>query len=187
MGKKMPVPGIIGGAGPGATSQLYLDIIARCRQAGVHRRPAVLMASLDLDLAVEARLLTTGEGLDDFIPPVTQAARSLYQAGADFIVIPCNTIHLLLPVLKSIFDLPVLSIVDGVVAAVEAAGGRRVGLLGTGATVNTGLFQAGLDARGIEVICPDGQRLEALARLIRNEVDQERTEGEEKLGNDIID
>ena len=86
MGQKMQVPGIIGGAGPGASSQLYLDIIARCRQAGVDRRPAVLMASLEIDLAMEAQLLETGEGLDGYLPAMAAAAQSLSRAGADFIV-----------------------------------------------------------------------------------------------------
>jgi len=183
----MPIPGIVGGAGPGATSQLYLDIIARCQRAGIDRRPPVLMASLRIDLAMEERLLRTGKGIDGYLPALVEAATALAGAGAHFIAIPCNTLHLLLSDLEGATDLPVLSIVDAVVDRVAETGARRVGLLATGATIRTGLYQAGLERRGIEPVPLDHSLQEALTERISREVGQGEAVTNDPLGSEILD
>lgn len=187
MPRNLPLPGIIGGAGPAATSQLYLDIMARCRRAGIGERPAVLVASLCIDLSLEERLLSTGEGIEGYLEPLASAAAALEAAGADFIAIPCNTLHLLLPRLQPMLGRPVLSIVDAVVEEIRRAGCRRAGLLGTAATVRTGLYQEGLRGSGVEVVCLDEPLQQALGRLIRDEVDQGPADDGGPLGAGITE
>lgn len=186
MPQKLPLPGIIGGAGPIATTQLYLDIMARCRRAGLDRRPPVLMASLRIDLAMEDNLLRTGDGIEGYREPLIEAANALSRAGADFLVIPCNTIHLLLSDLEAASPVPVLSIVDAVVEEVEKAGCRRVGLLATTATIRTELYQGGLQTRGIEVILLDDGQQAALAERISEEVGQGEATRDDPLGKNIL-
>lgn len=187
MALKLPLPGIIGGAGPAATSQLYLDIMARCRRAGLDQRPAVLVASLRIDLSLEERLLSSGQGIEGYLESLVCSAKALEAAGVDFIAIPCNTLHLLLPDLVPRIAPPVLSIVDAVVAEVHQAGCRKVGLLGTAATVDTGLYQEGLRHGGVEVVCLDEQRQQALAQRIRDEVDQGPAKADDTLGADVAE
>jgi aspartate racemase len=177
MPEKPLVPGIIGGAGPGATAQLYLDIMIRSRRVSPHRRPPVLIASLDIDLAMEDRLLREGVGIEGYWDSLLAAARALIVAGADFLAIPCNTLHVLLPRLETAVTVPVLSIVDAVAQEVEAAGCRRVGLLSTASTLHTGLYGDGLRARGIEVVCIGLALQDSLQARIRDEVGQ-RTQSE---------
>jgi aspartate racemase len=184
--QNLPLPGIIGGAGPIATTQLYLDIISRCRRAGIDQRPPVLVASLRIDLALEENLLRTGEGIDGYREPLLEAADALQRAGADFLAIPCNTLHLLLPELEAAAEIPVLSIVDAVVGQAERAGCRRAGLLGTEATVRTGLYQQGMQSRGMEVVCLGHDLQLALAEQIREEVGQGATGDDDGLGDRIV-
>jgi aspartate racemase len=180
------LPGIIGGAGPVATSQLYLDIVDRCRQAGFDRRPPLLIASLQIDLAMEHRLLQTGEGIEGYREPLLAAGHSLERAGADFLALPCNTLSRFLPLLQDAVGIPVISIIAAVVEEVQRLGCRRIGLLATGATIATGLFQAVLHARDIDVICLDESRQDALGANIRTEVTQGVPSGEDAFGQDVI-
>jgi len=184
--KRLRIPGIIGGAGPGATSQLYLDIMARCRHAGLDRRPAVLVASMEIDLAVEDRLLREGVGVEAYLPALLTAARSLAAGGADFLAMPCNTLHVLLPEVVSSVSIPVLSILDAVAREVDEVGCRKVGVLSTASTARTGLYERGLRDRGIEVVGIGPDLQEALHAGIRDEVEQRRVDPAASLEGQIL-
>lgn len=186
MTASLRIPGIIGGAGPGATAQLYLDIIARCRTSGLMRRPAVLIASLDIDLAMEERLLQEGVGVEGYGASLIRAARALAAAGADFLAIPCNTLHVLLPEVTAAVPIPVLSIVDAVAREVDRLGCRTVGLLSTTTTANAGLYQAGLNKRGIEVVGIASGLQGALEERIQAEVDLRRADSDGGLEAAIV-
>ena len=172
MHRKLQVPGIIGGAGPGATAQIYLDVVARCRRAGLPRRPPILIASLDIDLAVEERLLRDGVGIEGYRASLLESGRALAAAGADFLAVPCNSLHVLLPDLVEAVPIPVLSIVDAVAAEVGRCGCRTVGLLSTTTTASSGLYRDGLQARGIEVVGLPADLQGRLEQRIAREVEQ---------------
>ena len=152
MSRAATIPGIIGGAGPRTTTQLYLDIVARCQDARLVHRPAILIASLDIDLVTEEHLLTTGDGVREYWPGLLDAARRLTAAGAGFLAMPCNTLHVLINQLRSEIPIPMTSILDCVVSSIRTQGFRKVGLLATEATVASGLYQDSLRAAGIEVV-----------------------------------
>ncbi len=168
----MRLAGIIGGAGPGATADLYCDVIRRCERAGALARPAVLVASMRIDLATEETLLRTGEGVELYLDDMLTAGRQLKAAGADFLVVPCNTLHVLLPRLQAELGLPFVSIVDAVAARLTADKLRRVGLLSTLCTAQSGLYQQGLGRHGIQVRTPQPDAQQALHDMILAEVRQ---------------
>jgi aspartate racemase len=180
------VPGLLGGAGPGATAALYLDITERCRQANLPRRPAVLIASLEIDLALEGRLLRDGIGIEGYRDALLRAGQALAAAGADFLAIPCNTLHLLLPDLAGAVPIPVVSIVEAVAGEVEARGCRTVGLLATSQTVRSGLYAAGLASRGIEVVTIDPASQARLDAQIGREVAAPGQSVDPELGTAIL-
>ncbi len=169
---RLRVPGIIGGAGPGATARLYLDVLHRCSRLGLPNRPPVLIASLDIDLAVEERLLSEGEGVEGYLESLLRAARSLVAAGADFLAMPCNTLHVLMPQVRAAVPVPALSILDAVSREAHQVRCRTVGLLATTMTTRSGIYQESLAARGIDVVGIDDSLQEALQQQILAEVEQ---------------
>jgi aspartate racemase len=175
------VPGIIGGAGPGATARLYLDVIERCRRAGLPWRPPVLIASLEIDLACEARLLETGDGIEGYHQALLRAGRALAAAGADFLALPCNTLHLLAADLQAAVPLPVLSILEAVARQAAEAECRIVGLLSTRRTARSGVYTTGLRNRGIEVVCLASDLQARLDERIRAELDTPGQVGDAEL------
>jgi aspartate racemase len=87
-------------------------------------------------------------------PEMVKTAKRLMMAGADFIIIACNTAHYFLPEILPQISIPVLSIIDVTTNSALEKGFKSVGLLATTGTVSTGLYQKKLEARGIQCITP---------------------------------
>lgn len=86
---------------------------------------------------------------------MTAAAGALRRAGADFLVICANTMHKMADEVQAAAGLPLLHIADATAARIQAAGVRRVGLLGTRFTMDQDFYRGRLSARhGLEVHVP---------------------------------
>jgi aspartate racemase len=70
------------------------------------------------------------------------SARRLEAAGAGLAVIACNTAHLWFDEIEEALGLPMIHLVDAAIqdAVALAGAGGRIGLLGTDATVASGLY-----------------------------------------------
>lgn len=168
---KLRIPGIIGGAGPGSTADLYLDIMDRCRQVRLTRRPAILVASMGVDLTKEELMFRGKAGYDIYLDAMLHAGRVLAEAGADFLAMPCNTLHAMLPELRAAVALPIVSILEAVTYEIDTRSCRIVGLLSTSQTVAAGLYANQLQARGIEVVTLPTELQTRLDTQIKSEVD----------------
>src|SRR5690625_6011140 len=84
-----PIVGIIGGMGPEATIELMQRIVSKTPAADDQDHIHMIV---DNNPKVPSRIQALLEGTGDNPAPVLMAmARRLEQAGADFLVIPCNT------------------------------------------------------------------------------------------------
>jgi len=82
-------------------------------------------------------------------------ARMLQDAGAAFVVICTNTMHLLADRVGASIDVPLLHIADATATAVRAAGVEQVALLGTRYTMERDFYRGRLERHGLEVRVPD--------------------------------
>ena len=80
--------GIIGGMGPAATADLMKKIIdmtdASCDQEHIHML-------IDSNTNIPDRTAAILHGGEDPVPEMLASARRLEGAGADFLIMPCNT------------------------------------------------------------------------------------------------
>ncbi|CAA9550324.1 MAG: Aspartate racemase [uncultured Thermomicrobiales bacterium] len=152
--------GIIGGMGPLATADLYRKLIlatpARRDQDHLH-------VIIDADPTIPDRTAALrGEGPDP-TPALLAAARRLEGAGADFLAIVCNTAHAFLPALRPQLAIPILDMIAETAGQIADSfpGMRRVGILATRGTIETGLYERALRERGLEALipAPEQQRL----------------------------
>ena len=133
------VVGILGGMGPLATidflSKLVAATPARTDQEHV---PCVVSAIPQVPDRTRA---FRGEGPSPLVEMVA-SARRLKAAGAGLVVIACNTAHLWFDEIEAAIGLPMIHLVDAAIQdAVALAGpGGRIGLLGTDATLASGLY-----------------------------------------------
>ncbi|TAL56934.1 MAG: aspartate racemase, partial [Nanoarchaeota archaeon] len=106
----MKTVGIIGGLGPETTSEFYLEIIFGCFSKNREVRPPILIWNVPLLYQIERDLLMKSEGEERYIPYLQDAARKLEKAGADFLVMPCNSLHIFIDEIRNSVSIPVLSI-----------------------------------------------------------------------------
>ena len=155
-------PGVLGGMGPEATVDFMAKVIALT--PGEKDQDHIRML-VDHDPTVPNRqdaILGTGE---DPGPAMAAMARRLASAGADFLVIPCNTAYVFEQAIIDAVHIPLISIIDETINAVPA-GCSAVGLLATEGCLRAGVYQRALEARQFEAIEPTPHEMDELMRAV---------------------
>ena len=100
-------------------------------------------------------------------------ALSLERAGADFILCVSNTWHMSEPLFMKGIKVPFLHIVDPTARAIQGDGFKKVGLLGTKATMSgTFLSDRYTEQFGIEIVVPTDEDQDVIDRIIFEELSQ---------------
>lgn len=157
--------GVLGGLGPWATLDLFEKIL---RLTPARRDQDHLRVIIDSNAKIPDRGPALQGGGEDPTPALVATARNLERAGAEVLVIPCNTAHAFYEAVASAVRIPVLHIMDEVAASLRAEWPdvRRVGVLATRATVAARLYHRACAAVGVEVLTPDDRAQEEITRVI---------------------
>lgn len=164
------LPGILGGLGPMSTFY-FCELLTR------HT-----LASCDadhLDLLVSSRASTPdrtafilGKSDANPLPVMIEEAKRLSDAGADLIVIPCNTAHFFYDGLQKATSIPILNIISETVSYLKHRGIECFGLLATEGTVASGAYHRLCEPKGIRCIVPSRQEQDELTNMIYGAVKQ---------------
>ena len=142
---------VLGGMGPlaGATFMTRLTLLTPAVIDQEHM-PAILWS----DPRVPGRPAAYANQGEDPLPWMLNGINHLEAAGAQCIVIPCNTAHLWFDALVQQARVPILHIVDAVINNLRQQGvyDGPVGLLATAVTVEFQLYQPLLEAQGYECV-----------------------------------
>jgi aspartate racemase len=139
--------------GPEATLELFGKIV---RLTGARTDQEHLRILVDNNPKIPNRTLAIqGKGPSP-VPELRRSARALERAGADFIVIPCVTVHYFYPAITRATRVPVVHLVRELAACVQMRFPRvrTVGLLATTGTLETGLFQDAFAGSPVTVLTP---------------------------------
>jgi aspartate racemase len=138
------------------------------RLGGVHSAQT-LMYSFDFD---EIAVLQTADKWNDIADRLITAATGLARGGADFLMICCNTQHLVSAEIERAVRLPLLHIADPLGRDIAAKGIRRVGLIGTSYTMEKGGVIADRLTQEFEtaIVVPESEDREELHRIIFEEL-----------------
>lgn len=95
-------------------------------------------------------------------------ARRLENAGADFLVMACNSAHAFLEPIRQATMIPFISIIDESVEEIQRIqpGARRVGVLATDGLLEAGIFQNALAEAGHTPVLLREDELQQLMKLI---------------------
>jgi len=137
--KKPKIIGILGGMGPQATVDLYNEII---RQTPIKEEQDHLPIIIFSNPKVPDRTKALIAGGEDPLPHLIYSARVLEKAGADFIIIPCNTAHHYLPQMQKAVSIPILNMIAETADFIKQRypQKKRVGLLATTGTIKVGIY-----------------------------------------------
>ena len=162
------VIGILGGMSPESTAEYYQYITHRYTERyGDYGYPEIIIFSVSfqsyVDWPNQDRWDLVAEGL-------IEGAKRLEAAGADFILIATNTMHLVFNQVQAGVNVPMLSLLDVVGEAILARGMSTVGLLGTGFTMEKPFYRDSLAEKGIAVLVPSAGDREYVNDVIYNEL-----------------
>jgi aspartate racemase len=108
----------------------------------------------------------------DALDALVAAAQGLVRAGAQVLAVPCNTAHYFLPQIQDAVDALVVDMIAEACVEMARSGVGCVGLLGTTATVQTGLYTTRLAQANVRLVAPaDDEQGEASALIHAIKVD----------------
>ena len=146
--------GIFGGMGPEATADLYNQILEITPAVTDQDHIPTIIFSNPL---VPDRMESIANGGDLIKPYLRFSFQKLESAGASFIAIPCNTVHYFYDYMQESVDIPIIHMIRETATEVadKYPGIKKVGLLATTGTIESGLYNKELEDEGFEVLTPD--------------------------------
>ena len=160
--------GLIGGMS-WLSTRTYYEHLNRLVQASKGRQSSapLLIESLDY---TDLQRLQTAEEWQHAATVLADSARRLEAAGATAIVIGSNAMHKVYDAVAAAVGVPVLHIAEAVAERMARDGVRKAALIGTRNVMAEGFYRQKLIARDIELLPPEMRFVEALDRIIYNEL-----------------
>mgnify|MGYP000960422782 CR=1 FL=1 len=164
----MKTIGLLGGMSWESTVTYYqiINETIKARLGGLHSAKIYLHS---VDFAEIEKHQSKGEW-DKSAVILSKAAKSLEQAGADYIVICTNTMHKVAPDIEKEINIPIVHIADATAEELQKDGIKRVALLGTKYTMTQDFYKQRIQARGIEVMIPDAEDVDIVNQVIYDEL-----------------
>jgi len=158
--------GILGGMGPGATADLFQEIIALTPAIRDQDHIRVLIYS---NPKIPDRTRAILENGEDPVPPLLESARLLEKAGAGILAIPCNAAHYFVPQVQAQIGIPILNMIGETCREFRSRlpNASTAGLLAASGTVRSGIYQTVFDCAGVDVITPDNGEQELVQAAIQ--------------------
>ncbi len=164
----MKTIGLIGGMSWESTIPYYKVINEYVgKELGGFHSAKILLYSVDF---AELEENMSNGNWDENAKILSDAAKRLEGAGADFIVIATNTMHKLVPQIEKEIKIPILHIADATANAIKRDGIKKVALLGTKFTMTQNFIKDKLKAAGHEVLLPSEKDIELVNDVIFNEL-----------------
>ena len=164
----MKTIGLIGGTGWVSTLEYY-----RLINQGINKKLGGLSSAQCLIYSfnyAEIDKLVKQDNIEGVYPMVLNAAKTLQNAKADFIVLCANTLHQYVDKLEKVIELPIVHIADATAKVIKEKDLTKVGLLGTRFTMEMDFYTTRLKDAGIKTLTPEKTQREFIHDVIINEM-----------------
>lgn len=160
------VVGIIGGMGPEATVDLYIKML---KATPATKDQDHLHVIIDSNCKIPDRTMAIVEKGESPLPELIKTMKNLENAGAELLVMPCNTAHYYYPAMKKETEVEFLHIMEETAKFLAGQNPKlqKVGLLATTGTYDSGLYNKACADRGIELLIPQTAEREEILAAIR--------------------
>lgn len=159
--------GVIGGLGPETTAEFYLEVVFGCQKINKNQRPLIVISSVPLIFEIERDLIATNTGKERYIPFLVDEAKRLEKSGVDFLVMPCNSLHVFIEEIRNAVSIPVLSIVEETIHYMQQNNFSNVGLISTSATVKNNVYENELHKNNISFETPSDLEKAKMDKIIQ--------------------
>lgn len=157
---KDKIIGVVGGVGPEASNK-FCEFLIKNKQSKSDQEHLTFLHYCNPKIPDRTDFII-GIG-EDPRPELIKTCKTLQEAGASFIVIPCNTAHVFLKDIQDFIDIPIIDMTKVLVKKVlENKEIKKVGVLATNGGIKTELYQSYFESVGIETILPSEEEQENL-------------------------
>ena len=165
----MKTIGMLGGMSWQSTALYYREINEGIKEKlGALHSAEIILNSVDFEKIERLQQKGDWEATADILK---KAARSVELAGADFLIICTNTMHIVAPEITTYLKIPVLHIADATGEKLIEDKISSVGLLGTNFTMEKSFYKGRLSERyGIQPVIPSSEDRVELHRIIYEEL-----------------
>jgi aspartate racemase len=165
----MKTIGLLGGMSWESTA-LYYRLInegVKKKLGGLHSA-RIAMISVDFQEIEVLQLRGQWEKAGQIL---VKAAQGIEAAGADFLLICTNTMHIVAPQVETAVGIPLLHLADSTARRIKARGMQSIGLLGTSFTMEEDFYKGRLiEKHGLQVVVPPRDDRQLVHRVIFEEL-----------------
>ena len=159
--------GLIGGMSWVSTRTYYEHVNRIVQRARPHASAPLLIESLDFS---QLYALKSEEDWERAADVLIASAQRLEAAGAGTLVIGANSMHRVYDKVAASVQVPILHIAECVGERMGADKVERAALLGTSNVMTESFYRRRLVAHGVDLLPPDLDNIEALDRIIYDEL-----------------
>ena len=142
--------GILGGMGPEATVEIFRRIIDITPSKKDQDHLHIIIDNNPKIPDRTAAILGKGESP---LPLLTSTAKNLEKAGASFIIIPCNTAHHYIDLLRREVSIPIVDMLEETVNEIyKELPNSNIGLLASTGTIKAKIYQKAANKKNLKII-----------------------------------
>ena len=161
--------GLVGGPGPESTLMYYKELNAGIDETtGGKNMPEIAIESVNFRKAWELVSAGQNKELADYL---SEKVHNLAAGGAEVISLTAVTMHMVFDAVEKNTGVSLVSIPQAVCKEAMKRGYKKVGLLGTMATMEQDFMKKDMQRAGIEVIVPAREGRELIAKRILEELE----------------
>lgn len=178
--------GILGGMGPAATASFFADIIKISQQKYGAEQDTDFPKIYLYNTALEGFNETGFEKPDLVKKQLIDDVKKIEGWGADFIVMPCNTVHYFVNDLRESINIPIISIIESTISELKKLGYKKVGIVSSSSTRNLCLYEEKLKKENIDCLIANNDEQKLLDGVILTVMAGEQSEQEKNILKNII-
>ena len=156
--------GVLGGLGPLATVYFF-DMVVRLTDSNSDQDHVDMIISNRATTPDRTAYILDNSNSNPAIS-LSNEALKLEQAGADFLVMTCNTAHYFYDEIVKNINIPFVNIIEETVLHAKTKGHKKVCILATTGNIQTELYQSMCKKHSLEFIVPDTQQQSLVMEII---------------------
>lgn len=166
--ERMPTIGVVGVTIPGAVDCIQkINQVSHGKFQVAHQHPNIKLDQRDFSVIHAAQNAGKWSIVADRL---VMSIHSLTDTGADFAIIPANTVHRVIAEVQSRSSIPVLNMLDIVADECQAQGFKKAAVFGTRWTMADHLYKESFAKRGIVEVVPSAEDQSVIQQAIFSEL-----------------
>lgn len=160
--------GVLGGLGPMATVYFY-DLVVEMTDAK-NDQEHVDMIIMNRASTPDRTAYIIGKSDSSPLDVLIKDARRLEKAGANFLVLTCNTAHYFYKEISESISIPLLNMIEETVDYAIDQKHKKIGILATTGNIKTELYQNMCKQKGIDFFVLDEEYQNKVMKIIYDDV-----------------